>query len=591
MSIRSPIFVVMGHVDHGKTTLLDYLRNSTLARREPGNITQMIGATEMPIGALKRICGDLLDAFKLKITIPGLLAIDTPGHAAFTNLRKRGGSIADLAVLVIDINQGIQPQTREAINILKTFKVPFVVAATKIDMIFGWKNHDKLFISNLKQQSDLAKKAYEDKFYKLLGELSEEGFDSNIYNQIDDYAKSVAIIPVSGQTGEGVAELLALLTGLSQKFLQNKLDVDVKQPAEGTILEIKEEKGMGTTADVIVYSGSLNKDDTIVIGGLNDVFDTKIRSLLKPLPLSEIRDQKSKFQHINKVVAASGIKILAPDLDKALAGAPFASARNDEQINEAKRKILDEIEEVLIEKDGEGIILKADTLGSLEAALNLLKQKNIPIKRADIGDITKQDIIEAASHKKETPELAFVLGFNVKCSDSMQKEADKEKVPVICHPVIYKIVEDYDEQIEILKKQLELEKLEGITWPGKLKILPQYIFRQSNPAIFGVEVIGGNLKQDVDLMNKDGVIIGTIKSIEDQGKKLEELKQGEQAALSVNGITLGRNAEGGDELFVNVSEDNYRKLKEVKKLLTGQEKQILKEIADIHRREKDMWGI
>jgi len=588
--IRQPIITVLGHVDHGKTTLLDYVRGTTLAQREAGKITQHIGATEVPIGTLKKVCGGLLEVFNLKFTIPGLLFIDTPGHEAFTNLRKRGGSIADLAVLIIDINQGVQPQTKEAIQILKTFKVPFIVAATKIDMLAGWKSHDKVFMANLKQQTQQAKEAYDKQFYKLLGQMSELGFDSNIYNQVDDYTKAVAIVPVSGQTGEGIAELLALLTGLSQKFLKDKLDTDIKKPAEGTILEIKEEKGMGTTADVIIYSGSLTKDDIIVIGGLNEVFDTKIRSLLKPDPLSEIRDKKSGFRHIDRVVAASGIKILAPDLDKALAGAPFASARNENQIKTAKRKILDEIEEVLIETENTGVILKADTLGSIEAAINLLKQKSVPIKRADIGNITKQDILEAGSQKANL-EAGFVLGFNVKCSDSMRKEAEKEKVPVICQPVIYKIVEEYEEQIEELKKKKELEKLKGLTWPAKFRILGQYIFRQSNPAVFGVEVIAGKIKSDTQIMNSDGLVIGTIKSIEDQGKKLEELKQGEQAALSVQGITIGRNAEANDELFIDVPEASFKRLKEVKKLLSGAEKQILKQLADIHRREKEVWGI
>jgi translation initiation factor 5B len=588
--IRQPIITVLGHVDHGKTTLLDYIRGTTLAQREAGKITQHIGATEVPIGTLQKVCGGLLEVFKLKFTIPGLLFIDTPGHEAFTNLRKRGGSIADLAVLIIDINQGIQPQTKEAIQILKTFKVPFIVAATKVDMISGWKSKDKVFLANLKQQSEQARKVYEDRFYKLLGQLSELGFNSNIYNKVDDYTKEIAILPVSGHSGEGVAELLALITGLSQKFLHDKLDVDVNKPAEGTILEIKEEKGMGTTADVIVYAGSLTKDDAIIIGGANTVFETKIRSLLKPEPLSEIRDKKSSFKHVDRVVAASGIKILAPNLDKALAGAPFASARNEEQVEAAKRKILDEIEEVLVETEDEGIILKADTLGSIEAAANLLGQKGIAIKRADIGNITKQDILEASS-QKENLGAGFVLGFNVKCLDSMKKEADKEKVPIICHPVIYKIVEEYAEIIAELKKKKELEQLEGITWPARFRVLPQYIFRQSGPAVFGVEVSAGKLKKGVGLMNKEGVVVGTIKAIEDSGKKLEELKQGEQAALSVKGAVIGRNIEPGEELYADVPESSFRSLKEVKKLLTGAEKQVLKSIADIHRREKEIWGI
>ncbi len=588
--IRQPIITVLGHVDHGKTTLLDYIRGTTLAKREAGKITQHIGATEVPIGTLKKVCGGLLEVFNLKFTIPGLLFIDTPGHEAFTNLRKRGGSIADLAVLIIDINQGIQPQTKEAIQILKTFKVPFIIAATKIDMISGWKTHDKTFLANIKQQTDLARKTYENRFYRLLGSLSELGFNSNIYNEVDNYTKEIAIVPVSGHSGEGVAELLAILTGLSQKFLQDKLDIDINKPAKGTILEIKDEKGMGTTADVIIYEGSLTKEDTIIVGGSNNVFETKIRSLLKPNPLSEIRDKKSNFNHISKVVAASGIKILAPDLDKALAGAPFASGRNETEVNEAKERILGEIEEVLVETDEIGVILKADTLGSIEAAANLLKQKDIPIKRADIGNITKQDILEASS-QKNTLKAGFVLGFNVKCSDSMLKEAEKEKILVITHPVIYKIVEEYDEKIEILKKKRELEKLAGLTWPGKFRILSQYIFRQSHPAVFGVEVLAGKIKQNTQIMNKDGLVIGYIKSVEDQGKKLAELKQGEQAALSVKGITIGRNAEGNDELYIDVSEQDFKKFKSIKKLLSSSEKVVLMEIAAIHRREKEIWGL
>jgi translation initiation factor 5B len=587
--IRQPIITVLGHVDHGKTTLLDYIRGTTLAQREAGKITQHIGATEVPIGTLQKVCGDLLEVFKLKFTIPGLLFIDTPGHEAFTNLRKRGGSIADLAVLIIDINQGIQPQTKEAIQILKTFKVPFIVAATKVDMLMGWKSREKTFLVNLKQQTQQGKESYEKKFYQLLGELAEMGFDSNIYNQVDDYSKTIAIVPVSGNSGEGVAELLAILTGLAQRFLHDKLEVDLNKPAKGTILEIKEEIGMGTTADVIIYEGSLTKDDAIIIGGV-DVFDTKIRSLLKPVPLAEIRDKKSSFKHVDKVVAASGIKILAPDLDKALAGAPFASARNADEMEIAKRQILDEIEEVLVETDDVGIILKADTLGSIEAAANLLKQKGVPIKRADIGNITKQDILEASS-QKGILEAGFVLGFNVKCSDGMQKEADKEKVPVICHQVIYKIVEEYEAQMEVLRNQAEIDKLSGIVWPGKFTIIPQYIFRQSNPAIFGIEVIAGKIRANTTLINKEGEKVGTIKSVEDSGKKLAEIKQGEQAALSVKGLTIGRNAEPGDELYIDVPEASFKRLKEVKKLLTGPEKVVLKEIADIHRRTKEIWGL
>jgi len=589
---RQPIITVLGHVDHGKTTVLDYIRGTTLAQREAGLITQHIGATEIPLDALQKVCGDLLDVFNLKFTIPGLLFIDTPGHEAFTNLRKRGGSIADLAVLVIDINQGVQPQTKEAIDILKTFKVPFIIAANKIDVLPGWKPHDKTFVVNLVKQIASAKEAYEKKFYQLLGQISEQGFDSNLYTKVEDYKSTIAIVPISAKTGEGIAELLALVTGLAQKFFADKLEIDEKAPAEGTILEIKEEKGMGTTADVVIYNGTLNHLDTIVVGGANEVFKTKVRALLKPDVMCELRDKKTCFDKIDKITAAAGIKVLAPHLDKAIAGAPFMSAHTDEQVDAAKKKIIKEITDVLIETEDEGVVLKADTLGSLEAATNLFKQRDIPIKRADIGDISKRDISEAASNRDKDPLLTFVLGFNVKTTDLVDSEAERQKVTIVNDPVIYKVVEKYEELITEKKKLIELDKVEGLVWPAKVKILSQYIFRQSNPAVFGVEIIAGRLKPKTDLINKEGVVVGTIKSIEDQGEKKEEAKQGEQMALSVSGMTIGRQAQGGDELYVDINERVYRTFKgDAKKFLTKAEIQILKEIAEIKRRDKEHWGL
>jgi translation initiation factor 5B len=250
--IRQPIITVLGHVDHGKTSLLDFIRGTTVASREAGAITQHVGASSVPLEVIQKLCGPLLEKFKIKFTIPGLLFIDTPGHEIFTNLRKRGGSVADMAIVVIDIMQGIQPQTKEAIQILKTFKVPFVVAANKIDLIQNWKTHTLIFTQNFEKQMAATKEQFEKKFYNLVGQLSEVGFDSDLYTKVDDYKKKVAIVPVSAKTGEGVAELLALISGLTQKFLESSLKVEVKGPAKGTILEIKEEKGLGTTADVII---------------------------------------------------------------------------------------------------------------------------------------------------------------------------------------------------------------------------------------------------------------------------------------------------------------------------------------------------
>ena len=456
MTIRQPIITVLGHVDHGKTSVLDFIRGSTLADREAGKITQHIGATEIPLDTIKEVCGDLLDIFKLKFNIPGLLFVDTPGHEAFSNLRKRGGSIADLAVLVIDINQGIQPQTKEAIEILKNFKVPFIIAANKVDLIYGWKSESNFFVKNFKTQNDNSKKYFNDKFYTILGELAELGFDSNLYHKVEDHKKMVSIVPVSAKTGEGIAELLAILTGLSQKFLGGKLEINSDSRAKGTILEIKEEQGMGTTADIIIYDGNLKKDDTIIVGGIGETITTKIKAILKPKALSEIRDAKSSFEKLEQVFAATGVKILANDLDRALAGAPILSAENEKEIENSEKEILKEIEDVLIQTEDDGIMLKADTLGSIEAASKLFEKYEIPIKQARIGNISKRDIVEAESYAEKGSLYSAVLGFNVKMDEDVSAYAKEKKIDVILNNVIYKVVEDFKEKLEERKKRLEL---------------------------------------------------------------------------------------------------------------------------------------
>ena len=591
MTIRQPIITVLGHVDHGKTSVLDYLRGTTLADREAGKITQHIGATEVPLDKIKESCGELLDLFKLEFNIPGLLFIDTPGHEAFSNLRKRGGSIADIAVLVIDINQGIQPQTRESIEILKSFKVPFIIAANKVDLITGWNSKDKIFIKNLKNRAENVTKYFNNNFYKILGNLSEMGFESNLYHQVEDHQKTVSIVPVSAKTGEGIPELLAVLTGLSQRFLTGKLEIETDAPAKGTILEIKEEKGMGTTADIIIYEGTLKQDDTIVIGGLDSAVTTKVKALLKTKPLAEIRDKKSSFDKVKEVVAASGVKIIANDLNQAIAGAPLISVQDKSKLEEAQNKVKEEIEEVLVETGDEGVVLKADTLGSLEAASKLFQKHGIPMKRADIGNITKRDIVEAEGSLENGSEYPFVLGFNVTIEQELETRAKKKKIPIIINQVIYKIVEDFEKLHTERRQRLELEEISDLQWPAKIRIMPQYIFRQSGPAIFGAEVLDGKLTPNVEVINKDGKVVGRVKTIEDKGKKLTELIKGKEAALSVEKLTLGRGADGGDFLITNMSESAFRKLKNKKHLLSKSEVEVLKELAEIKRKENDLWGI
>ncbi|MEM4707693.1 MAG: GTP-binding protein, partial [Candidatus Anstonellales archaeon] len=297
--IRSPIVAVLGHVDHGKTSILDAIRGSRVAAKEAGGITQMIGASYVSKQDIENLSSGLAEKLKIKLVVPGLLFIDTPGHEAFTNLRDRGGSIADIAILVVDVNEGFMPQTIESINILKRYKTPFVIAANKIDVLSGWnKQNTKSFLESLGKQREDVKLKLDEKIYSIVAKLGGYGFNSERFDRVGDFSKEVAIIPISAKTHEGLAELLLLVAGLSQKYLEKELYINRDEPAKGSIIEVKEEKGMGTTIDAIIYDGVLKTGDEFYFLTNKGVKKTKIRALLLP----NVRGGE-KYTQVEKIVA------------------------------------------------------------------------------------------------------------------------------------------------------------------------------------------------------------------------------------------------------------------------------------------------
>ena len=584
--IRSPICVVLGHVDHGKSSILDTIRGTAIIETEAGKITQAIGASIIPLDTIKKVTGDLLEKLKLKFTIPGLLFIDTPGHAAFTTLRKRGGNIADIAVLVVDINEGLKPQTIEAIEILKSYKTPFVIAANKIDLISGFMDASGSVLDIISKQHQQVQEKMDTKIYELIGKMHEHGFQAERFDRVGDYTQQIAIIPCSAKKSYGIPELLMVVTGLAQRFLEKTLKTDVTGPAKGTILEVKEEKGLGTTLDVIIYSGTLKKDDIIVIGSMDKPIVTKVRALLEPEPLAEMRDKKSKFINVDEVKASSGVKISAPNIDGVVAGMPIFSTTK-EKIKETEELIQKEINEVIIETDKQGIVIKADTLGSLEALTHLLKEKGIKIRAASIGEITKKDLSDAESNFEKDPMESVILAFNVSLGRDVVKKAI---VHIITSDIIYKIIEEFEKWQEEQKKLLEQKKIEVLVRPCKLEVLKNYTFRQNNPAVVGVDVIEGILKVDMPVM-KDGKKLTEIKSIRQEKDNLTRVEKGKQVAISMDKVTIGRQINEGDILFSAIPEEDFRKLKNLTKHLSKPEIELLKEIAAIMRKGNPVWGV
>lgn len=585
---RSLICTIVGHVDHGKTSILDRIRGSAVAKGEAGGITQAIGASIIPIDVIKKICGSLLSSLKLQITIPGLLFIDTPGHAAFTNLRRRGGNLADIAIVVIDINEGFKPQTIEAIEILRQYKTPFIIAANKIDMIGGWSSsNDVPLVSGISKQSEKVKEEFDKKLYAIVSKIFEKfSLNAERFDRVDDYTKQIAIIPTSARTGEGIPELLMVMTGLAQKFLESCLKCNIEGDAKGTILEVKEETGLGKTLDAIIYDGHLRVNDAIVIGGLEKPIVTKVRALLEPMPLAEMRDEKTKFKPVKEVTAAIGVKISAPDIENVVAGMPIRSAKTAD-VEKAKEEVQKEVEEVMLETSKEGVVIKADSLGSLEALNKMLVERGINVQKASIGNITKKDIGDAESMFEKYPLQAVVLGFNVKDESGVKNE----KVKIMLSNVIYKLIEELENwQIEEKRKE-EAKELDSLVRPCKIQVLSGYVFRQSHPAIVGVEISVGKAKVDMPVMKADGKELSRIRSMQAEQENLTTVEKGKQVAMAFDGIAVGRQLFEGDILYSSIPEGNFRKLKKLTKLLTEDEIRVMKEIAEMKRKENPMWGI
>ena len=570
--IRQPIILLCGHVDHGKSSILERIKETTILKHEPGAITQTLKSYNIPLKNIEKICGSLLKTLNQKITIPGLLFLDTPGHAAFSNLRKRGGSLADIAILVIDINEGIKPQTRESIEILKENKTPFVIALNKIDQFTGWKTKNKLLIQSIQEQEEQTKRKLDDKIYELLAQFYEQNINIERFDRIQDFKKTIAVIPLSAKTKEGLPELLMIITGLAQRYLESGLKCNTNHPGEATILEITEEKGLGTCLDTIIYEGNIKVGDQIMIGTLQEPIITKVKSLFTR--------EKGKIERTKEAHAASGVKIVAPDTKEIIPGMPLKVIPKNKK-DEITKKIKEDIEEMTIKIDKEGIVIKAESIGSLEALISLLQKKGHKIKAASVGNVSKKDMAEAQA--EQDPLNRVILAFNTKGAETQQLTIIEEKV-------IYTLIEKFETWREKQKSNIEKKALKNLTRPAKIKVLSGFIFRQSNPAVLGVDIELGILKPGAPLF-KENEQLTELKEIQLEGNTVQEAIKGQSVAIALPGITIGRQIKEGDILYTDLKEEEFKRFKKLKNYLKEDEIQALKEIAEKKRKYNPVWGI
>jgi len=607
VNLRQPVVVVLGHVDSGKTSLLDKIRGTAVQAREAGGITQHIGASFFPIETIKAITGPLYERLaKTDEQIPGLLFIDTPGHEVFANLRSRGGSAADIAIVVADVNKGFEPQTIESIDILKKRKVPFVVALNKVDMVSGWKGIKKSEISRTRKENtiplgfitDEIKKQeanvlslLDEKIYGVVGSLSRMGFISEAFWRVKEFDKELAIVPISAVSGIGIPELMAVLVGLAQQYMKKRLERRYDY-VRGIVLEINEELGLGPSANMILLDGTIKQGDLIMVAKRDEIVVTKVKALLLPKPLDEMRDPRDKFRSVTEVISAAGLRIVSPDLEGVLAGSPLYVLRNKDEEKEIRRFIESEVKGTFINNTNSlGVILRCDTIGSLEAIIDMLKKENISIQSADIGHITRRDVLAAHAVKDKDRYLGVILGFNVKVLDDAKKEAGERQVHIFNEKVIYNLVRNYTDWVKYQQEHADSIMFEEIPPICKLQFLKGFVFRRNDPAVFGAEILIGKLRQKNHVINENGGKVGIIHQIQDKGKNIEEARKGMQVAVSIRGPTIGRQINEGDFFYTDLNSRQAKLLIEkFGNRLNEEEKEIFEFILNIKRKSNPAYG-
>ncbi len=575
--LRQPILSLLGHVDHGKTTLLDRIAGSGRAEREAGGITQHIGAIEVSQAAILRLCEGIVRTEGF--SVPGLLFVDTPGHRSFETLRRRGGALADLAILVIDAREGAMPQTRESIQILRHEKTPFAVALTKIDLLPGWRRPTGpiSLTEQIRRCGADFVKALDERLYAVAEDLVGAGFSADRFDRVSDFTRNVGIVPVSAKTGVGIPELLALLVGLSQRFLTTELEL-VTEGGEATILERSEQRGIGPVSSIILYRGRLRVGDDLLVTGRGDPFSARVRGLYRPEPTRGHGSRTLRLAPATEVRAAAGVYLSAPGIEAAVPGGLLKVVAPGDDVA-AVREALTRESHPVAELAESGVALCADALGGLEALAFECRQAGLPIHQAEVGPVHRAMVLKLATMRDPTHRA--ILAFNVPVLPDAQPDPKATEPRIFRGEVMYRILEEYTTWRTQRLAAIGAERRLATAHPAKVEFLPDFVFRSSKPAIVGIRVIGGTVRSGVRLMRADGTEVGLLKALQKEGDSVDHADAGTELAASIDGAVVGRTLHPGDILYVALSESAARILQSAE--LTGEERAILDEVLRIRR--------
>ncbi|KAJ2978732.1 hypothetical protein NUW58_g7401 [Xylaria curta] len=573
-NLRSPICCILGHVDTGKTKLLDKIRQTNVQEGEAGGITQQIGATYFPGEAIKQKTAVVNQDGKFELKVPGLLIIDTPGHESFSNLRSRGSSLCNIAILVVDIMHGLEPQTLESMKLLRDRKTPFIVALNKIDRLYGWKKVDNNgFQESLALQSRGVQNEFKNRLEQTKLAFSEQGFNAEVFYENKSMARYVSLVPTSAHTGEGIPDMLKLILQLTQERMVGSLMY--LSEVQATVLEVKAIEGFGMTIDVILSNGILREGDRIVVCGVEGAITTNIRALLTPAVMKELR-VKSQYVHNKEVKAAMGVKISAPGLEGAIAGSRLLVVGPDDDEEDLEEEVEADLNKLFsrVSTTGRGVSVQASTLGSLEALLDFLKDCKIPVANVGIGPVFKRDVMQCGTMLEKNPDYAVMLCFDVKVDKEAQAYAEENGIRIFTADIIYHLFDSFTKHMaEQLEKKKEESKLLAV-FPCVLNTVA--VFNKTGPIVVGVDVVDGSLRvgtpiaavrQNATTGAREVISMGRVSSIERDHKQIPICKKGQPSVavkIEMGGHqpTYGRQLEETDTLYSLISRASIDCLKE-----------------------------
>lgn len=556
---KEPICCILGNVDAGKTSLIDKMKSTKVQKSEAGGITQKINTVILPFNANK-------------FNVPGVILIDTPGHESFYSLRELGATLCNVVILLVDIMEGVKEQTIKSIDLVKSKRIPYVVALNKVDRVVNWESDSSVsIVKNLKKQANNTVLHFEELVRNIITQFAENGLNVELFNRNTDSRKYGSLFPLSAKTGEGIHDLMGGLIKLIATH--RKADIIIKPTFKGILTDINIQKGIGKCLNVLVYDGYLNKQDTLVVGGMNGAY-------FKTITKMAVSTQPSKFQLVNDVKASTLTYITTKgdyETDYIIGSPVYTipstlTGKSKTDVEKVARKAIEvylkkKDDEINKNKSRHGVLVYASTFGALMAITNHLDDIGVPYIDAKVKDVKSLDLQKVISMNNSEDSkiyniiIAFDVHVDLKAHDMLKNNLD---VSLIEDNIIYRVFEKLEETIETNKGNVSLKYKRMMSTPCILEILKgkEFIIARRDPIILGVKVMSGELVKNTILQvirKKKIIILGRVTGIQSNNKDVEKGEVNQEVAVRIDNTEdtaklYGRDFDNTDQLISQLSE-------------------------------------